>query len=337
MTKRTTISRDASEADNYWTDFVEYAKLETGTGGPDPHMKFLGGMLADADPLEKLWRVGCYTAVYNTAGAQVLWEHFPWKKVALADTGGVPLAWIQQNWAGLPLRRERRPVRSAAKLHRHLDSLVLWLKLMEPVLYEYTYEELWAALDELYGVGRYMGMRFLEALRLHCGIPARMPDIRPRGGWGSRLTVSFFYPEYDAELNGNDSMRNVSLANELGRHVKDRLGKDGVDVDLYTTETLLCNYRQALTRGKYPGAPHDSELGYIAAAQRFWGAEYSPARAYEARAARFSPLVLGEQRGWAGPRPELGDTKAAHGYWWSDLVYDYTSTRDLAHPVRWPA
>lgn len=337
MPNRHTISKTAGDVQFHWAQFCEYIRCETGVGGPDPHLKFLGKLIDydDVDYAERLWRIGCYAALYNTSGAQVLWTNWPWEKVAAGH--GPTLAQVRQYWKGLPMRKERRPVRSPEKLHAHLESMSAWLAKNEPIVRSASYEELWKLVDEdLYGVGRYIGMRFLEALRLHAGAEARMPDIRPRGGWGSRLTVSFFYPEHDAALNGNDSKANLELANALGFEIQDRLEDEGIVLDQYTVETLLCNYRQAITKGKYPGAPHDTDLEYLAKAKAFWGDRFDVAPTYRARAEMFPHRALGELSGWSGSRKELGETFGRYGYWWSDLKYDYLSTIDLERPERWP-
>lgn len=329
-----TISRTEADVAKHWKGFTDYVALETATGGPDPHLKFLGHLIDedDVDDRERLWRILCYVGCYNTAGAQVVWQRFP-------HAGGPPtIKFVSEHWTGIPLRKERRPVRSREKLTQYFTAAHGWVERYHDRVRSMSYDELWDALDDdLFGVGRYIGMRFLEALRLHYGAEGRMYDLRPRGGWGSKLTVTYLYPEFDEQLNRSpENSRNNATANAIGREIKDALEDDyGIALDWYTLETLLCNYRQALGKGKYPGAPHDSELEYAQKAVDYWNDGFDLAPMLRARAAMFPHRCLGELNGWHGQRKELYGTRDLYGFFWSDLVYSYHHTVDIANPVRW--
>jgi hypothetical protein len=56
---------------------------------------------------------------------------------------------------------------------------------------------------------------------------------------------------------------------------------------------------------------------------------------YDVRKAKFPHEALGELWGWYEVRKDLGAVLYDHGYMWSDLLYSYMDTEDLAHPVRW--
>ena len=127
-------------------------------------------------------------------------------------------------------------------------------------------------------------------------------------------------------------MEAIATTNQLF-HLQRSL-RAGGQLDPFTFEVLLCNYRQAL-KSKYPGRGHDSELKYWHKARPYWEATGRRSLFLEARQALFDWRCLGEQAGWdPAARKELGDTWQKYGYFWSDLEYDFTRTTDLAHPVR---
>ena len=90
--------------------FAQHIEYDLAAGGPDPHMRCTGHMVRDVSWEEKVWRIGCYVGVYNVPSAEVIWQHWPWKRV-INDPEGLA-SWIAENWKGLNFRRERRAVRT---------------------------------------------------------------------------------------------------------------------------------------------------------------------------------------------------------------------------------
>ena len=68
---------------------------------------------------------------------------------------------------------------------------------------------------------------------------------------------------------------------------------------MFQLQVLLCEYREALNSGYYPGASLDEELMYMAKASSF---DLNPI--LESRRALFSHEYLGEISGWSGIRKE---------------------------------
>ena len=64
-------------ADVYRQLFVDFARAELATGGPDPQVRLFGSVIADRDdlvPAEKAFRCGLFVAPY-TVGAGALLSH----------------------------------------------------------------------------------------------------------------------------------------------------------------------------------------------------------------------------------------------------------------------
>ncbi len=101
----------------------------------------------------------------------------------------------------------------------------------------------------------------------------------------------------------------------------------------YQFEVLLCNYRQTLTK-TYVGRHHDSELEQYTKVRNWFGMEHMMMFDFlRKRKDIFPPECLGELNGWTDKRKELNTVFADHGYFWSDLRFDYSKTTDLANPV----
>lgn len=184
--------------------------------------------------------------------------------------------------------------------------------------------------------GRYFKTKLYEVLRRTTiainhptGLP-EMEDIVPRGGAHPRKALIHFYPGHKYKSDAKDDLEE---ANSLAGELKDRLQAAGVEgVDWFVLEVLLCNYRQAVNGGQYPGRAHDSELGHCTVVgKRFPGA----GKVLRNRSELFKPEYLGEVgKKWPGRRLELGKVMMLHGYVWSDELYDYVGTTDLKHPAK---
>jgi len=327
----------------HWGYFANFCKLEIAAGGPDPHMVVCGHMSRKESWEERIWRGGVYVGVYNAPTAEQIWQQWPWeraKKEPISD-------WLVENWKGIATRRERRCVRAPVHMVEYFGGLVGWLNSYMDVslgvikrtgnLDDGAYEHLWERLGDIKYLGRYVRFKLLEYWRRYAELPLTMPDIRPRGGWSPRETLAMLYPQAEGYLNAaKDAPETLAVVNAIAENARQQLGKRlDQEMDLYRLEVLLCDYRQAYEdMRQYPGRSQDSELDYLRKIQPYWG---NAGNMLEARAEIFPHRVLGELNGWDGVRKELGTCLRDHHYLWSDLLYDYKRTTNLACPWEWEA
>jgi len=120
------------------------------------------------------------------------------------------------------------------------------------------------------------------------------------------------------------------FVNEVVEYCReDLLGEFGIDVDYYTMQSLLCEYKQSALAGKqYPGKSIDTFLAYFKKVYDYWGKdEAAESELWAVRKAIFPEWSLGEVQGWDWTREELGKTLPDYGYTWSDILYDYVATK----------
>lgn len=331
------------ETSELWNAFAQHIEYDLAAGGPDPHMRTVGRMSKNVSWEEKVWRVGCYVGVYNVPSAEVIWQHWPWDKIA-SDTEGFSL-WIAENWRGLNFRRERRAVRTPKKLGRYFESYVAFAKRLlvltralpkDPFQ---AYREFWKEVDAgVYGAGRYACSKLMECYQRYCEVPVDMPDMLPRGSgsWSPRLTLTDLFPERAEAIS--PYVDNPSTYESSKKAAEDGLKRLYADYDLlldtFRFEVFLCDFRQAYAGGKqFPGRSNDSEIMHHDKIKPYWGDDYQT-EMFKARADLMPSECRGEVSGWREVRKELGGTLKDHGYVWSDLLYDYKATVDLANPVR---
>jgi Alpha-glutamyl/putrescinyl thymine pyrophosphorylase clade 2 len=315
--------------------FAEFCRWEKAVGGPDPHMALAGELSAGSSPIDRAWQVGCYLACYNVPTGITLWTHWPYNRVSAEAE--LLEGWLREHWEGLAFRRERRAVRSPEKLARHLVSLAIWLSSLGGREWVYTgnYEQAWRDADQIYGVGRYIKLKLLEALRRYTDVSVQLTDLRASGGWSPREALCLLYPACSAELLGNDSKRNCIVAERCAKQAQERLAEGyGIELDAYELQVLLCDYKQSYVgKRQFPGRSQDSEIAYYDKIADYWGLDDTM---FQARARLFPHKTLGEICGWRQVREELGDVVSTWGYTWSDLQFDYLQSREhLAEPVRW--
>ena len=321
-----------SEPGRHWRAFVDFCRYETWAGGPDPHMAVIGHMIKNEPLAERVWRMGCYLSVFNVPTAEVIWRR--WSQTdALNDRAGLE-NWLREHWAGIKLRRERRPVKAPHKLAECLSAYAAWMGIGWPAAQRAkTYDELFEAVGRVRYAGRYATIKLCEGLRRYCDVGPAQDDLRPRGGKHPRLGLSYLYPQHRPILLGGDAKPNLRFANELAIEVRARLIDAGLSLSHWSVEAMLCDYKQAFHSRQYPGRSQDSELAYWDAVNDYWNAG---TEMFDARSAIFPREVLGELTGWTGVREELTTVLRDYGYTWSDALYDYNATLasgDFEHPV----
>lgn len=324
----------------HFDKFVEFTKFKQQIGEPSPHLAIVGHFIKDMDDeWDQLWLLGLYAATYCLPSAQVIWEQYPFQEVAEGDPGELRL-WIENNWKGIVTRTERRCVRSPEKMAQCLNSYAAWVQDDYPKLptkgkfSRENYDLVWESVSKIKYFGRYINIRFVEGLRRYFDVPARLYDIRSIGGWSPKRALCYLYQKYTPKLlldNAEGNELTDELAMDLLRRVQKRLPK----VDEYVLAAMLCEYKAAFENYKqYPGWTIDQEPLLYDKVYDYWGQDTDRSALWKARKALFPKEVLGELNGWNGTRWELTETLRDYGYNWSDLVYDYSKTKDVAHPVR---
>lgn len=328
---------------SYLELFGEFCSLKKGVNGPDVHMKAAGVGTRGCEFDEKVWRLAVYNNFCSTPSAAVVWART--KPEHLTGDLGISFEdWVGKNWAGIPIRQNRRPARSVKKLTRSFVTLAFWLDQEFPSVSQMTYEEAWDSLDAVYTWGRYVKVKFLETCRRYLGpeyAHLESPDIHAAGGWSPRKALALMYPEYANFLvSKRDDKRTIANIHSVADELRQYVTEQWIDVSNYELEALLCNFRQTLSERKtfYVGRTIDSELEYDRKIREFWGDDpyLGTFDFFKTRQSAFPAPCLGEVMGWDGVRFALSDVLRNYGYIWSDVKYDYNASEDdLRHPVRW--
>lgn len=313
--------------------FREYLKLSKEVGDPDSHVRLAGILAQDIEDLnERVWFLCLFASFYNVPTGYLVYQYWPLEKV-LKDWLGFS-KWIQENWAGFIVTTERRTVRTPRKM---LESLFFcFVYAQEFKQYERSYDSIWVEINEkIRHFGRYICIKFLEAMYLAGVIEARIPDIRPVDGWSPRKTIAWLYPQHaHFSLKGNEPLQ-IQGINELTKIILEDMQKTIPTATMFDLEVVFCTYRtlHESVNGNYPGHTHDATLKQYHLVENYWGDGYIK-HILEVRKEMFPEFVLGEIQGWKEPRRELNRCHKMYNYIWADTAYNYQETRDLEHPVR---
>lgn len=325
---------------DHWARFAEFCHWEQKVGGPDPQIAMIGH-LGKAENRDALWLAGCYAAVYNVAGAYVLMDRLH-RDMALHWPPADLAAFLEAHWRGIPIRKERRAIRTPGKLARSLKSYAEWCETgtqyrpwMNPENKPTdNYALAWKDILNVYGIGRYVAIKWLEWAQRHHGAPIDLKDIRSRGGWSPRQALAVLWPGMEDICNSTDPATDQPVEKLADVTIR-RLAEDyGVHVTHFGLQVMLCEYRESYeSRRQYPGRSHDSEMKYIRAVEEYWGPQ---PELWAVRQTLFPIEALGEFGGWEGPREDVAQVLADYGYTWTDVKYDYPASRkmvDLSTPA----
>lgn len=320
-----------------FSDFCHKVKQ---ISGATPHLRTVGESCRECDEKETAWRGGLYAACYNYPAAEAIW--LTWQPEWVLKNQFRFCRWVEENWKGLPLRKERKAVNSVKKLSECIIGYAAWqLQGGLTEMYQAVnrakdpYQAAWERFSECKYMGRYITIRYLEFMRRYAQLNVRMNDARAKGGEHPRQGLHLLIPEQ--ALIRSDSPEDLQISEAAFKYCLSLLRERQVFLDHYELQSLVCEYKQAaLGKHQYPVQALDSELGYYAKVVSHFGDRYAErSQFFRVRSSLFPEQALGELSGWPGKRKELGIVLACHGYNWSDLLYDYKRTTDLAHPVRW--
>jgi hypothetical protein len=323
--------------------FAEFCRWELASGGPDSQLPTVAEM-ANSPGVpedERLWRAFCYIGVYNVPYGEVIWDHYSLETMKQDPDdlrAWLDLAYVEGK---ITTRIERRSARRSDWMFGYLTGARRfidreWQALkdkcasMDP---ELAYEVAWQKVLEVPTVGRYAAIKLIEYMRRFLGLKVSTPDIRPKDAWSPRHTLGYIFPDRGL---GNKSNTDVALA--MARQscedaIKLLHQEYGVVIDMFQLQVLLCEYRESWeSRKQYPGRSLDSELGYARKAEYDWGHR---SKIWVARQVLFPHEHLGELRGWEGTRKEVGQCLNNHRYTWTDMLYDYSTTTNMAKPMKW--
>jgi hypothetical protein len=322
--------------------FAEFCEWELASGGPDSQLPTVNEMALGHDEPERLWRAFCYIGVYNVPYGEVLWRYWSLEK-AEADPAGLR-KWLDEAYAAgkITTRIERRSARRADWMDGYLMAARKfirndweWLRdtcaAMENK--HEAYEVVWKRVLALPTVGRYAAIKLIEYMRRYHDLDILTPDIRPANAWSPRHTLGYIFPD-----RGLGNTSNTPTALEMAHKscvdaIALLLERDDILIDMFQLQVLLCEYRESWeSRKQYPGRSLDSELAYARRAEQEWGHKSD---IWRARQALFPFKHLGELNGWEKPRKEVGQCLNNHQYTWTDLLYDFKSTKNMAKPEKW--
>lgn len=286
-----------------WEVFSGFVTEELAVGGPDPQFKLITHLSRNHDPVERVWLIGCYGAHHCVPSAYAVWSNF--RVNTLVDFPHEQerlYTWLDQHWDNLPVRPEMRN-------HRMIEKR--WTCLMDFARYAHserwktgTYQEVWDdSVAQVKYYGRYMAIKVLEMLRMSVRPDLVLSDLRAKNAWSPRIALGLLFPdEADiiADRNAN-SWSEVLLAEEIANEAIEELDACyGIRLSHFQLQVLLCEFRELLVGGFYPGAGHDEEMEYIKIAER----SFDMSAVWEARSEIFPHKYLGEKNDWFGLRKE---------------------------------
>jgi hypothetical protein len=326
-------SREHVPTDPEWHRkmFPEFCHYEILGGGPDPHMQMAVHQAKDScDPV---WFLGgCYIGPYVVSSAEFLAQEWPTAVGVLDDEVGFR-RWMEENYRHLEIRRERRAIYGVNRFTDFMLGYAKWCREFNPP--GTSFDDDWKYICTVPMNGRYGSMKLYETLLMAGILKHHWYDIRPHGGPTPREALAWLRPELSGLHKRNDAAA-IWSTNMVAQSEKNWLREEcDLDLNWFSFEVLLCEYRQNITsQSQYPGRSHDSELGRAIALEA--KLPNLRLRMWQDRKDLFPHQPLGELGNrWAGRRDGLGKIATTLNYTWSDMLFDYTQTKDLANPVRW--
>ena len=318
--------------EKHLTWFKQFCEFELQTGGPDPHMRAVVELCKDQTVEEQVWRALLYVGVYNVPSAEAIWRKWP-----IGEYQRYPHLiehWLDENWAGIKTRRERRTTNSPIKLARYLENYNTVMRSLDDLAVA-SFEDVWRFSMSLSSVGRYAATKIVEIFHRLGLTKAQHIDIRAKGGWSPRLALNLIFSD-DVQDARDDSRDQIELAEQRAIQVQFDLAKRNLVLSIFELEVLLCEYKACYSSHRqYPGRSLDSELNYEKKIAAHWNL-FTETEHMKVRKLISPSWALGEIQGW-DPKERLdnlGSVLANYGYIWSDSLYSYKDTTDFADPVK---
>lgn len=285
-----------------WQLFAEFCAAELAAGGPDPQMAMMEYLSRGQEPIERVWMAGCYGAHHCVASAYAVWKD--WRPMAVIQDQLIGLeAWLEDHWDCLPVRPEMRSHRMVEKRASCLGDFAQysvdssWSRCV-------SYDSEWKhSIGNVSYYNRYMAIKFLEMLRMKVNPALVIPDMRAKGAWSPRIALGMLFPEANDILadKSKNGPEHVALTERYAALARERLAERNVHVSFFQIQVLMCEFREALVGGYYPGASLDEEMELIEIAE----GDFDMSAVWEARKALFPHHLLGELNGWHGIRKDM--------------------------------
>lgn len=313
--------------------FCQFVKAKVEAGEPMAHFKLVEHIIRKDEITEDeaLWRIGLYLTTYCAMSAEAIWEHWSYRKyLCQPDTFG---KWVQENWKGIKLRRERRTVYTTPKFLACVASYDRWMQVDYPVLSksEATYVDWFESLGHVRYFGTYIQTRGVEGF-LRLGL-VKNPLTQ------ISLVARHWSPIYTLNLLTNipeDRLWEEDTLERAGQEAyQDFVLSQSINLPISNFQMLLCEYHGAYKLvNEYIGNSHDEELTFLNGAQgQYWKNQGMKSQLWEARKKLFPILCLGEHQGWTGIRPEPCRWLPSTGVVFSDLLHDYRASVAAHQPV----
>lgn len=278
--------------ENYWKYFVPFCAAELSTGGPDPQVAMMAHLSRGLDPVERVWLIGCYGAHHCVPSAHAVWSK--WRPQAVLDKQDEFSDWLKEHWDALPVRPEMRSHRMLYKRHECLSDFADFA--IRKTWEKGDYLEVWNdSIDSVKYYSRYMAIKILEMMRRTVRPDLSMPDLRAKGAWSPRRMLALLFPEEPVlDERENQSKEALQLVNEYAVKAQKRLAENGVLVNLFQLQVMLCETREYLNGGYSAGGSLYEEILYMDIASK----KFDQTAIYAARKEIFPPEYLGELTGW---------------------------------------
>ena len=276
-----------------YEDFHRFALLQLKSGDVDPAgpvLRYLfqkNGLTRE----RRMWFTLVYVAYYDIASAVYFYREEGWTS---GDT--------------LPKGPDRRCLRPKGFMDRHLASYGRFITkyggIENWLTTDFTGNEIedWhilrKAFEEVAYNGRWASYKLAKMFRKLHDLPVVVPDLGHKNSSGPRQGLGLLFSDLP---EGNDPW-DLATLDEVSTRLHERLKSDGLDIDLGTLETILCNFA-GLYKGRfYVGRNIDRMQSQVLD---------SPVRSsvekdiFEAREKVLARGYLGELNGWDGIRSSL--------------------------------
>lgn len=306
---------------DHWNGFADFVAFEAAAGGPSPNLALIestANALELTERKDRIWLACCYAAIYNTPVSHTVAN--VWTPESAIHHNDLLERWLTDHKDGLPVHSNRR--RTHGSRRKLAESLSAYAQFAIDDNFERgdDYDLLWKQVHELPFIGRYFGIKLAGTLHRLGLTDAAQYDIRARGAKNGRRTLALLFPEAAESLDlksGGNSKAAVELAETCATRTKEWLAAQGLKVDWFQLEALLCEYNQMVKGHRYPGSTSDGDLeAYVKVFDYFPNDTEALAPVWAAREATLPAQLWATRK-----RDDMVSIYADYGYVWSDAIY----------------